>query len=206
MSWARDVFDFDPRRQPVPLRWHGWRSDTLSLQAAGWQLSAMQDTYRDHIRIAVSHPRLQCEGITSGSAFDFYGAMRSREYVQRMPPLSIEIGHKAFIRDVADQVAAHYRPEPDYLRPPVWKAIHGDPMHGRDLFMDVPLADFCYFRPLSADNLVVPEESVAELLERIVKLQSGARLERFREEVRDERQARKLIVPHAQIISFREAA
>lgn len=196
-SWRND---YDPRRLPVKLHWAGWETDTLRLQAAGWQLSAEQDCQRDAMRIGLQHTRHDCQGITRPCRFDYSSAIRHRDYVRGMAPLEVMIGHKAFVRDV--QVA---RVAGGGLHDPRWQAINGDPRHGLDMFTDVPLADFCYFQPIAGDELVVPEESVGDLLARIVDMQSGARLERFREEVRIERSKRSLIVPHCQIVSLRAA-
>lgn len=57
---------------------------------------------------------------------------------------------------------------------------------------------------IRTSEIIIPEESVPELLERILKLQQPARMDRIREELRGERRREQKF--HAQIISMQDVA
>ena len=184
-------FDVFMRSRPIELHWAGWSTDTLRLQTAGWQLSAHQNFADESMQIAIRHPRHEVEGITR---FERHWDYRRSMSCDRkdLPVLPITLGHKLWVRTIEPAVP--------------WKAIDAEPQLW-PVLGELRLPDFVHFAPARAPaELVVPEETVPELLQRIVDMQSGARLERFREQVREERAQRKLIVPHCQIISLREAA
>jgi hypothetical protein len=70
------------------------------------------------------------------------------------------------------------------------------------------LADFAHFgAPLArTQEIILPEENVPELLEKILKLQDPARIERIRRDVRNPEGIMIDAIPrqkmHAQILSF----
>lgn len=202
-----DVFahaGFRSHGAPLKLHWAGWETDTARLQVAGWQLSAEQCPHRDMMRLAISHPRWDTRGLTPDLRFDYIEALRHPEYARQLPPFPISLANKLWIREKAiPGVSARYLEEAGDRREH-WRPIDARP--SIEMFDERSLEDVCHFKALAGDELVVPEEGVAELLERIVAMQSGARLERFREQVREERASKRLIVPHCQIISLREAA
>lgn len=182
------------RGAPVKLHWAGWETDTLRLQSAGWTIAAEQDPHYDRMRLAIAHHRHDVRGLTPLMDFKYTMALRDPDHVRQLPPYPISLAHKLWIREHAvNQVSVSQ-----------WKLIDANP--SIDMFNSVSIDDICHFKPQAVDDLVVPEETVPELLQRIVDMQSGARLERFREQVREERASRKLIVPHCQIISLRDAA
>lgn len=186
--------DYRYRAAPVKLHWAGWETDTLRLQSAGWSIAAEQDPTYDRMRLAIAHHRYDVRGLSPLLGFDYHLALRDRDYCRSIPPYPISLAHKLWIRET----------NVDRVQVSQFKMIDANP--SPEMFDMRSIDDVCHFRPLALDNVVVPEESVAALLERIVDMQSGARLERFREQVREERASKRLIVPHCQIVSLREAA
>ena len=69
MSWESS----EPRilSRPVRLHWAGWRSDTFTLQKAGWQLAAEQNVYENALQIFLKHPRLKITGISDRIDFKY---------------------------------------------------------------------------------------------------------------------------------------
>lgn len=57
--------------EPIELFFDGWRSDTLTLQRCGWDISANQDLYRDRIAIAIKHRNSGLTGVTYFEEFLF---------------------------------------------------------------------------------------------------------------------------------------
>jgi hypothetical protein len=178
--------------RPIPLHWAGWTSDTYSLQKAGWSLSAEQDVYRNEMRLALRHEDAGFRGITQGADFDYQAAIENPT-LGRLPTLFVE------------RMAAwlHVR-VPEGIQLDAFRPIDAVPQI-RAIERWKSIDDLVHFAPAAAQQqLVLPEETVPELLEKIVAMQAGARLERFREQVREQQQQPALV--HAQIVSFRRAA
>lgn len=51
--------------RPIPVVFQGWRSNTMELQAAGWELSTAYDMSHDTYMLAISNPQLQVVGRTT---------------------------------------------------------------------------------------------------------------------------------------------
>jgi len=182
----------DPRILSRPLRvhWAGWETSTFQLQKCGWKLSAYQDIQGSRIQMAFQHSGLKIEGITGVLGYQYERAldMRERAYVDSIV-LNVE-------RMLGDQVLIHQAGEISAL----WSPVDAEPRYTETKI--VRLEDLAHFAgPLIRTNeLIVPEESVPELLERILKLQQPARLERIKEDLRGERRPEQKF--HAQIISL----
>lgn len=185
----------EPRILSRPLRvhWAGWETNTYKLQKCGWQLSAYQDVRGSRIQLALRHSGMQIEGITEQLDYRYEQAldMREREYVD-----SIVLKVQAM---VGETVMIHQMGEI-----PVWSPIDAEPRYTERVI--TRLEDFAHFAgPLIRTNeIIVPEESVPELLERILKMQQPARLQRIKEELRGEHRTEQAF--HAQIISLRKTA
>lgn len=183
--------------RPVRLYWAGWETDTLRLQTAGWDLSAEQDVERNGMRVAFRHRRHDVRGITEAVDFPYWGSATD-QVTWRPPMLHVEhIANRLWIRHVGiDRVS--------------FASIDAKPQLQADWTM-TSLDDLAHFAPAQASQqLILPqEEGVPELLARIVDMQSGARLERFRREIQEQRAIERVERPHlvhAQIITFPRAA
>jgi hypothetical protein len=186
----------DPRLLSRPLRvhWAGWDTDTYRLQAAGWKLSAYQDIRGSRIQLALQHSGMRIEGITDQLDYRYEQALdlRERGYVD-----SIVLKVQCML---GETVQLHQVGSIENL----WSPIDAEPRYTAETI--TRLEDLAHFAgPLIRTNeIIVPEESVPELLERILKLQQPARLDRIKEELRGERRPEQHF--HAQIISLRKTA
>jgi hypothetical protein len=50
--------------RPVGVEWAGWRSDTLTLQRAGWELAVEFEYYRHQYRLLMRHKMLRLYAVT----------------------------------------------------------------------------------------------------------------------------------------------
>lgn len=185
---------FRLQSRPLLLRWAGWEADTYTLQKHGWEISADQDVAYDAIRVAFRHPKLDVRGITERADYNYQLAAEDHRQWRQLPPLHVEHLVNRMSLVIAHPTIGDFR------------AVDAVPQLAR--FDEIrSIDDLAHFAPAQAQQqLIIPEpETVPELLAKIVEMQSGARLERFREEIREERAARPGLV-HAQIISFPRAA
>lgn len=190
------AFDLGPRVLSRPLRvhWAGWETDTYRLQKCGWKLSAHQDIQGSRIQMAFQHGGLRIEGITAMLPYQYERAldMREREYVNSIV-LNVErmLGDQVMVQQVGDMSA-------------MWSPIDAEPRYTENRI--VRLEDLAHFAgPLIRTNeIIVPEETVPDLLERILKMQQPARIARIKEDLRGERRPQQQF--HAQIISLKDVA
>jgi hypothetical protein len=189
------AFSADARILSRPLRvhWAGWETDTYRLQRCGWKLSAYQDVRGSRLQMAFQHDGVGIEGITAGLPYEYERAidMRERAYVDGII-LNVQrmLGETVMVHHVGDL--------------PAWSAIDAEPRYTEARISR--LEDLAHFAgPLIRTNeIIVPEESIPELLERILKLQQPARIDRIKEELRGERRPEQKF--HAQIISLEDVA
>lgn len=175
--------------RPLRLHWAGWTADTYSLQRAGWSISAEQHIQSMTMQLALRHPDKGGYGVSSRVPFDY---MYERDSFAPMD-LGADI---RFGRSIDFHVTDL----------PSFRAVDALPqmMERRR----VSLEDFAHFHtPLVRTNeIVVPEESVEELMERILKMQQPDRTARIRESLRNPEGYRMDALPkqkfHAQILSF----
>jgi hypothetical protein len=179
------------RSRPVELHWAGWRSDTLSLQQAGWSISAHQDMHRMQMQLALRNERAGATAVTAGVDWNY---LDDAEHYGRhvLPRLPVHVMGKVQIMHSMGDHWDNFKPI-DAL-PQMYERRRGN------------LEDFVHFAPNLArtQQIIVPEQSVDDLMARILEMQQGARIERLREEVREGE--RVSFEPrqkfHAQIISL----
>lgn len=180
--------------RPLRVHWAGWETTTFQLQKCGWKLSAYQDIRGSRIQMAFQHSGLCIEGITAELPYQYERAldMRERAYVDGMV-LNVQrmLGETVMIHQ-AEDVSMH------------WSPIDAEPRYTEMRISR--LEDLAHFAgPLIRTNeIIIPEESVPELLDRILKLQQPARTDRIKEELRGEHRPEQKF--HAQIISLRDVA
>lgn len=186
------IRDGDPRLLSRPLRvhWAGWETNTSHLQAAGWKLSAFQDIRGSRLQLALRHEGVGIEGITQPIDYRFEQAldMRERQYVESLV-LNVQgmLGEHVMLRMSAEVEFSPIDAAPRYTAERITR-----------------LEDLAHFAGslIRTNEIIVPEETVPELMERILKLQQPARLARIREELRGEHRPEQKF--HAQIISLRK--
>lgn len=180
--------------RPLRVQWAGWETDTFRLQRCGWKLSAYQDVQGSRIQMAFKHDGLQIEGITAALPYEYERAldMRERDYVNGIV-LNVQ-------RMLGEQVMVHQAGDISAM----WSPIDAEPRYTQTTI--TRLEDLAHFAgPLIRTNeIIVPEETVPDLLERILKLQQPGRIQRIREELRGEHRPEQKF--HAQIISLARGA
>lgn len=185
----------EPRILSRPLRvhWAGWETDTYRLQKCGWKLSAYQDVRGNRLQMALRHDGAGIEGITQVLDYRYEQALdlRERGYVDGVV-LNVQrmLGETVMVRCEGEMG--------------VWSPIDAEPRYTTSRIER--LEDLAHFAGLliRTNEIIVPEESVPELLERILKLQQPGRIDRIREELRGEKRPEQKF--HAQIISLKDVA
>lgn len=161
--------------RPVRLNWAGWETDTYRLQQAGWQLSAHQNYHRMTMGIALQNEREGIRGITGEIAWDFYKYRMDRMGLpEHLPELPVRLmSHKIEVMHTMGNPFADYRP------------IDAQPQFSQRRVSS--LEDLVHFAPNLArtQQIIVPEETVDDLMARILEMQNTSRIERIRQEVRE---------------------
>lgn len=157
--------------RPLRIEWAGWETNTYRLQQAGWKLSAEQDYYQNRMRLAMHHERMNLYAMSRMSEFEYELAARNREY--ELPMIVMQaMGREVFIQEHGSI---------DWG----FNAIDAKPCFtDRKITRIEDLAHFA--APLVRCNeVIIPEESVPKLMERILELQQPARTDRIKEQMRN---------------------
>lgn len=163
---------------PLQIEWAGWRTDTLKLQQAGWSLSADQDVMSDTMRIAMEHKNLQMRAISHRIDFRYKQLLHgdgpgSYDWMRAMVLPMHMIGREVHIHEQGPIDWSTFKPidaTPTFVQHRIGK-----------------LQDLVHFAPaqVKTKELIIPQENVEELMERILKLQDPARIARIREDIRN---------------------
>lgn len=181
---------FIERSPNAEVYWAGWSSTTRALQAQGWEFAVETDVYRERHRLLLRHRQLGWTG---------FAETRDDRYVNRVLGSSMEFS------------------DPYYNGTPSFHVTHMTTdkqvmVHGKlDLMrvsMQPEMVEMPSFQPWRWDHvfrpwapegrdIIVAPESVAELMERITRLQEPE-LQEIRERNRLREGAQERV--HAQII------
>jgi hypothetical protein len=174
------------------LLWAGWETNTVRLQQAGWKLSAEQDFYGNRMRIAMSHEGMRLMAMTPSFDFHYMEMVRDPRALQKIPSQVVHVmGSEVYIHEAGriDWSFQDIDAQPTFTTNKITK-----------------LEDLAHFAtPLVRCNeIIIPEESVDALMERILTLQQPATTERLKEQLRSPEGL--AAVPqqkfHAQILSL----
>ena len=177
--------------QPWKLHFAGWETDTYRLQQNGWQISAMQDPYYDSMQIAFQHPEHRVRGISS----------RVRQWdVRNMRGVSLSPYMEAHAQLASDFISHTASVAPfDKFQP-----IDAEPQ-----FMETRqrMSENMVFAPNLArtQEIIVPEQSVDDLLNMMLDRQAANRAELIRKRVRQQGEMidfNPRTQVHAQIVSI----
>lgn len=179
---------------PIKLHWAGWETDTLSLQQAGWQVSAEQDPQRDRMRIFMQHEGMMMQAMTDNINFRYREALVdfSGLYVN-----SLNIPVQAIGRSITFQMhgTVSIKPQPIDAYPQMrHQEVHR-------------MEDLVHFAPLltRTNEIILGEAEVPDMLAEILKRQDPARQARLKASLREDRMG-MAVMPrqqvHAQIISI----
>ena len=147
---------------PVTLRWAGWETTTEKLQYAGWQISANQDVRGGTMQIVARHPN----GLSFLTELQEWRYHAAYEPIMRgypvFPPMQVRALGKVEVV-MYGSLPAFSQFSPIDAMPHVHTVTHAR------------LEDYFHFAPVtSPHDLIVPQASVPELLERILQLQQPA--------------------------------
>lgn len=183
------------KSRPVRVHWAGWESDTHRLQSRGWELAAYEDPVNNDMCLAFNKvlPQTRLQAITKVHRFDFQKARWDSDY----------------LRDIVLEVQAIGR-DVHVAMPALMRTMMGSPLefHPIDARPEAyhasevrPLDQLCHFRSREVSDtgvqLVVPEEDVESLLQRILDKQQPAKAAYYKEQDLEER-ASGLLVPKVQ--------
>lgn len=184
---------FDGHRvlsEPVRVMWAGFETDTLRLQRAGWSLSAEQDVCRGAMRLAMRHEQAQAFAISDPMDWHYREAGWHRTVCVHM-----RMAHRIEFREMG-RVDWNFQP------------IDAQPTFIPD-FRFRQLEDFAHFAPslVRTKEIIIPEETVPDLLERILALQEPGRQEALKRQLQADRAGMtRDAIPrqkfHAQILSI----
>lgn len=185
--------DLGPRMmaRPVEVHWAGWRSDTYSLQQAGWELSMDQDYRRNYMRMVIRHQEHGLIGQTNNIPIEHLIAGREPYYLHA--PRHVwqmqHMGRTIMVNDIAAYAN--------------FKAVDATPY----LEMKQPqsLEDLVPFPGVTtrSEMLVLPSASVDDLLREILERQDAERLIYNKDAIQRERfEDGPHTRVHAQIVSL----
>lgn len=196
----RGLFDMGYRSPPIPVRFEGFEGTTTGLQRCGWELSCDEDFMYGDFQVAIFHRHMGVVGLSERvRRSSLMTAMNQHLRFDEVEPIYIRRitqSHQLIYSGFSTINAPRESP---------WHAIDAEPMflsehpvRPEDLFM---------FRPASApapQEIIADPETVADLMEKIIKLQKPDM-----DQIRERNRRRDSLTPqitHAKIISFKEAA
>jgi len=196
------LFDMGYRSPPIPVRLEGFEATTTQLQRSGWRLACDEDVIYGDFRIAIEHDGLGVvalsDRIRRGSLLRAMNLERDRSACEPIRMVRITQSQNLVYTGLGGK----------YLAPGAssWHAIDAQPrfieqvVRPEDLFMFAPI-------DTKAQEIIADPETVADLMEKIIKLQKPD-MDRIREQnrLREARESLTGVVTHAKIISFKEAA
>jgi hypothetical protein len=171
------------RGRPIPLDFLGWRSDTLTLQHAGWQFAERigHDSYSMRLRFRHPEYRISGEAAMDGLAWEHL------RYDDLTPTMRVSMG--------MPYVVSHSHTEN-------WVPVNTEPAmerhYNRHDLMDAP-----YFRPVEeGKEIFIREASIDEVLQiamdkqapQQAEIRARRRAEAKREQYRAEKTAARLIM------------
>jgi hypothetical protein len=174
--------------EPVCVSWAGFQSDTLTLHQEGWSFSAEQDVRRHALCLAMKNAKLGLYGISEITDWDFmefhgrHNDYRGRFRRAEFPVIRMQAVHRSI-------VVHHFGPVPLTAFRPI------DPIPQFSMEEPKNLEDLVHFAPINFKRIILPEDTVPELMARILEVQQPAREEHFMD------QAKKARV-HAQLVSI----
>ncbi len=159
----------------VNLNFCGWESNTYRLQQQGWQISVSERADSMCIQMALKHPGLNMYGLTEKLDYHRMGEM---EDMQRHSGIALQI-----IRMETDmQIQQPMMMMQEVVAPDMSGFVPVDARPSVVFKEKTHIDDFRIFRPLAQHKqIIVPEQSVSELMARIHEMQSPEQ-DRIREE------------------------
>jgi hypothetical protein len=150
---------------PIKVVWCGFESDTLTLQRCGWKISAEQDVMSMNVRIAIKHPFKSLYGVSKMTRMYFEDTFHERGYG---------------IFEIND-ITSNYQVQL------LERSFNFKPIDAEPAYIEShPMEHFAFFRePLlnPEHSIVVADQSVEELLNKILELQDPMLKKYYNEQV-----------------------
>ena len=195
------LFSMGYRSPSIPVWLDGFEATTTQLQRFGWRLACDEDMTYGDFRIAIEHQGLGVVALSGRIRHSgLLCAMNKERDMSACEPIRM-------VQITQSKNLVYTGLDNNYgIEASPWHAIDATPrfiekvVRPEDLFMFAPV-------DTKAQEIIADPETVADLMEKIIKLQKPD-MDRIREQNR-RREARESltgVVTHAKIISFREAA
>lgn len=172
--------------------WAGFESDTYRLQQQGWSISAEQDIRQCTMRLAFRHTGAAMFGVSDEIGWQYERHLM--QYGGDFPLVRVHMMGREIRYHIQGSVDWNFQPidaMPQFVKTEIKS-----------------LEDMVHFAPALArtKQIILPEESVPELMERILKLQQPEREAEFLRQAKDASEGLRTAPPqqkfHAQILSF----
>lgn len=146
--------------KPIKIRWAGWESNTLSLQNAGWEISAQEMIGSYKLRIAIRNTKLRAQGISDEINFDYF------EY-RDFPYMDVGI----MSMDLSQNIVVT-RP----ISADIFEAVDARPMYTDN---KLTLDDFAYFKKVNhnVQDIFLKEASMQDILQLALERQEPKQTE-----------------------------
>jgi hypothetical protein len=153
------VMDYRLMSRPVPASWAGFETDTYKLQSFGWDISAEQEPMYHTMRIAIRHDKIGMSGVSERIPWTYF--QDPYHSPERLPVVPLRcVSHKVMY-EIYGSPAFNF--EPVDAQPQMMAVKRGS------------LEEFIHFAPARAKGILLPEASVPDLMEQILKLQQPMR-------------------------------
>jgi len=83
--------------QPLDIYFAGFKSNTINMQQAGWDISAHEDKREMTMQLAFRHRQLQMYGLSNKMAFNYYENRANHEYYRTVSLNIHQVAHNIII-------------------------------------------------------------------------------------------------------------
>jgi hypothetical protein len=180
----------DPRllSEPKEVEWQGWKSDTYSLQRAGWKLAIEYDHMRQVYSLLMHHEQMKLYAISHEAQFNMKGG---RDWFQVVRVCG----------DIQFTVRSHFH------------SFEFEAIDARPQYVDAPIRsvkDTNIFAPFTQMKEIIIDKadmSVVEHLEAIKRLQEPAQAE-IRKKILDAPEEKNFLNKNVvvQLVEYRKTA
>lgn len=172
--------DYILKSTPIELFWAGWRTDTVSLQRAGWELAAHEDVRFRKMQIAIRHPEYELRGLSEFGTHEYFEILHSQYGMRRRPQARMNmthLGHNIVIRTM-------------YPGEIVFNPIDAEPRVMEERVESID--DLAHFAKIHKpkNEVYLKEASMAEILEMALQKQEPEQ-EKIRKRIMQEQQIKR---------------
>lgn len=143
----------------INLEWLGWRTNTLQLMNAGWQISVSENIHQRSLDMAIKHPNIKIQGISRGNAYNYMQMMHT---IDLNVPLRFSMQLARSI-NIASQTQEY-----------TWKPVIASPQYVKINTEYKNLEDFALFEtlPPKEQQIVISKPTLTEVLQMALEHQA----------------------------------